>query len=355
MAPVIKELNRHPDRIKSVVCVTAQHREMLDQVLDLFGIVPDYDLNIMVPNQTLSRLTANILLKLDEVIAKEQPDFILVQGDTTTTMVASLVSFYHKILIGHIEAGLRTHNKYNPFPEEVNRRLTSVMATLHFAPTKKAVENLLAEGIPVENVYRTGNTVIDALLMTVDPNYQLNLNLDFENKRIILVTAHRRENFGQPLRNICLALKELVDRNPNVEVVYPVHLNPNVKELVYEILSGQERIHLIGPLDYKLFVNLMARCYFVLTDSGGIQEEAPSLGKPVLVMRETTERPEAVEAGTAKLVGVDKNRIINEVQLLLNDKTEYKKMAAAVNPYGDGEAAQRTVKILMEKGNGNIA
>jgi UDP-N-acetylglucosamine 2-epimerase (non-hydrolysing) len=229
------------------------------------------------------------------------------------------------------------------------------MATLHFAPTKKAVEKLLAEGISAENVYLTGNTVIDALLMTVDQNYQLNLNLDFENKRIILVTAHRRENFGQPLRNICLALKELVDRNPDAEVVYPVHLNPNVKELVYEILAGQERIHLIEPLDYKSFVNLMDRCYFVLTDSGGIQEEAPSLGKPVLVLRETTERPEAVEAGIVKLVGVDKNRIINEVQLLLNDKTEYKKMAAAVNPYGDGEAAQRTVKILMEKGNGNIA
>ena len=350
MAPVIKELNKHPDKIKSIVCVTAQHREMLDQALDLFGIVPDYDLNIMVPNQTLSRLTANILLKLDEVIAKEQPDFILVQGDTTTTMVASLVSFYHQIPIGHIEAGLRTYHKYNPFPEEVNRRLTSVMAALHFAPTQKAVENLLAEGIPEENVYHTGNPVIDALLMTVVPNYQLNLNLDFENKRIILVTAHRRENFGQPLRNICLALKELADGNSDVEIVYPVHLNPNVKELVYEILAGQERIHLIEPLDYKSFVNLMAKSYLTLTDSGGIQEEAPSLGKPVLVMRETTERPEAVEAGTAKLVGVDKNRIINEVQLLLDDKTEYKNMATAVNPYGDGKAAQRIVKVLMEKG-----
>jgi UDP-N-acetylglucosamine 2-epimerase (non-hydrolysing) len=224
------------------------------------------------------------------------------------------------------------------------------MATLHFAPTKKAVENLLVEGIPEEYVYLTGNPVIDALLMTVDPNYQLNLNLDLENKRIILVTAHRRENFGLPLKNICIALKELVDRNPNVEVVYPVHPNPNVKELVYEILAGQKGSHLIEPLDYKSFVNLMARCYFVLTDSGGIQEESPSLGKPVLVMRETTERPEAVEAGTAKLVGVDKNRIINEVQLLLDDKTEYKKMATAVNPYGDGKAAQRIVKILMEKG-----
>jgi UDP-N-acetylglucosamine 2-epimerase (non-hydrolysing) len=303
----------------------------------------------MVPNQTLSRLSANILLKLDEVIAKEQPDFILVQGDTTTTMVASLVSFYHQIPIGHIEAGLRTYHKYNPFPEEVNRRLTSVMATLHFAPTKKAVENLLAEGIPEENVYLTGNPVIDALLMTVDPNYQINLNLDFENKRIILVTAHRRENFGQPLRNICLALKELVNRNPNVEVVYPVHLNPNVKKLVYEILSGQGRIHLIEPLDYKSFVNLMARCYLILTDSGGIQEEAPSLGKPVLVMRETTERPEAVEAGTAVLIGTDRNRIINETQMLLDNEEEYKKITTVVNPYGDGKAAQKIVRILRQK------
>lgn len=349
MAPLVKELEKHPDKVESIVCVTAQHRQMLDQILSLFEIEPDIDLDLMEENQSLSSLTANAITRLTKVIAQVKPDLVLVQGDTTTAMAASLASFYLKVSIGHIEAGLRTRNRYHPFPEEINRRIISVLATYNFVPTQTAVRALLAEGFPEESIYLTGNTVVDALLMTVKKNYQLDLGILLNSDRLILVTAHRRESFGSPLENICIALRELAKRNPEVEIVYPVHLNPNVQEPVFRYLSGQERVHLIAPLEYEKFVHLMNRSYLVLTDSGGIQEEAPVLGKPVLVMRQETERPEAVVAGTVKVVGTDIETIIAETEHLLRNRNEYEKMSRAISPYGDGHAAKRIVEIILAK------
>jgi len=349
MAPVIKELENHPDRIESVLCVTGQHREMLDQVISLFEIEPQIDLNLMEANQTLASLTAKALTKLTDVIADVKPDVVLLQGDTTTAMVASLASFYKKAPVGHIEAGLRTYDKYSPFPEEINRRFISVMATYNFAPTQTAVHALMAEGVPEDNIFLTGNTVVDALLMTISKHYQPNLDIPLDSSKLILVTAHRRENFGQPFRNICIALKKIATRNPEVEIVYPIHLNPNVRDIVYQILSDQERIHIIEPLGYEKFADLMNRSYLVLTDSGGIQEEAPVLGKPVLVLRNETERPEAVKAGTVKVVGTDTETIISETERLLHDREEYTKMSKAQSPYGDGHAAQRIVRIILDR------
>lgn len=349
MAPVIKELEKHSDAIESVVCVTGQHREMLDQVLRLFEIEPQIDLDIMEPNQTLPSLTAKILTRLTDAIADIRADLVLMQGDTTTAMSASLATFYQKVPVGHVEAGLRTYDRYSPFPEEIDRRLISVLATYNFAPTQAAVDALIAEGFPKESIFLTGNTVVDALLMIVKRDCEFDLGFSNLNGKLILVTAHRRENYGKPFHNICRALKEIVVRNPEVEIVYPVHLNPNVRSVVYQILSDQERIHLIEPLDYEKFVHLMNRSYIVLTDSGGIQEEAPALGKPVLVLRSETERPEAVESGTAKIVGAHTETIISETEKLLYDKNEYNRMSKAVSPYGDGHAAEKIVRILLSR------
>jgi UDP-N-acetylglucosamine 2-epimerase (non-hydrolysing) len=360
MAPVIKELEKHQDKIRSLICVTAQHRQMLDQVLDLFEIKPDVDLGLMEDNQTLSQITARALTSLDNVLKEIKPDWVLVQGDTTTSMVASLAAFYHGVRIGHIEAGLRTYNKRAPFPEEINRRLTSVIADLHFAPTEKAKENLLKEGVDEERIFVTGNTIIDALLMIVKRQSQPDVQekwkrhftdkfgISFDNgRRRILVTGHRRESFGEGFENICNALREIAHSYEDVEIIYPVHLNPNVQEPVRRILNNTRRIYLIPPLDYEPFVYLMSKSYLIMTDSGGIQEEAPSLAKPVLVMRETTERPEAVERGIARLVGTDQNRIISETKLLLSNNETYLAMSMGHNPYGDGEAAARIIKALL--------
>ena len=347
MAPLVKEIEKNSDTLESIVCVTAQHREILDQVLDLFKIKPDYDLNIMKTNQNLWSLTSDVLLKTKEVIEKVQPNVVLVHGDTTTSMAAALSAFYAKIPVGHVEAGLRTFDKYYPFPEEVNRVFTDSVCTYHFAPTDKSCENLIKSQISNEHIYKTGNTVIDALLYTVENHKEevegLNLN---PSLKTILMTSHRRENFGEPIRNICRAVLELVKKNKNIEFVYPVHPNPNVRQPVYELLGGKERIHLIQPLEYAQFCTLMKKAHIILTDSGGVQEEAPSLGKPVLVLRDTTERPEAIEYGTVKLVGTDINKIVSTVQVLLDDKNEYKKMSEAINPYGDGLASKRIVEVL---------
>jgi UDP-N-acetylglucosamine 2-epimerase (non-hydrolysing) len=350
MAPVIKELERHPDQLRSIICVTAQHRQMLDQVLSLFQIKPDYDLNLMQPNQSLAQITASIITALDPILQKTQPDWILVQGDTTTVMAASLVAFYHRVKIGHIEAGLRTYDKYQPYPEEVNRRLTDAMSDLYFAPTQWSRRNLLSEGVPDSLIQITGNTSIDALKQAAAMPYDWSsgpLAVIPQTKQLVLVTAHRRENFGDSFQQICLAIRDLAQMYPDTHFVYPVHLNPNVQTPVHAILSGIPNIHLIAPLDYLPMVHLMASCRLVLTDSGGIQEEAPSLGKPVLVMRETTERPEAVEAGVARLVGASREKIVEAVRQLLDDTTAYDKMAHAVNPFGDGTAAQQIVKCLL--------
>jgi len=352
LAPVIKALERHNDKFTSRVCVTGQHREMLDPFLQLFGIKPDWDLDIMKPNQSLFDVTVSALSKLKPVLETENPDIVLVQGDTTTAFVAALAAFYLKIKIGHVEAGLRTADKYNPFPEEINRRLISHLADLHFAPTPRAKANLLAEGIDEGSVFVTGNTVVDALFMILERTKGQNLLADLPlqpDKKLIVVTAHRRESFGEGLINICQALIEIIRRVPNVEVVYPVHLNPNVRSTVERYLAGVDRIHLIEPLDYVSFVHLMNRAYLILTDSGGIQEEAPSLGKPVLVLRKVSERPEAIEAGAAKVVGTDMKSILEETLLLLEDEREYSKMAKASNPFGDGHAAERIVKIILEE------
>ncbi len=352
LAPVIQELEKRSREFISKVCVTAQHREMLDPFLKLFKIVPDYDLNIMRPNQTLFDITANVLMGLKRILEAEKPDILLVQGDTTTALAASLASFYLKIKIGHVEAGLRSGDKYNPFPEEINRRLIDHLADLHFAPTERAKKNLLSEGIKDETIFVTGNTVVDALFMILErakDNDQppLPTNPDF---RLILVTCHRRESFGEDLRNICQAIRRIVELHPDVEVVYPVHLNPNVQTPVRQILGGVERVHLIDPLDYIPFVQLMNKAYLILTDSGGIQEEAPSLGKPVLVMRNATERPEVLEVGAAKLVGTTVDRIVEETNRLLRDQNLYARMASAPNPYGDGRAAERIVDLLVKLG-----
>jgi UDP-N-acetylglucosamine 2-epimerase (non-hydrolysing) len=350
MAPVIKELEKYPDEIQSVVCATAQHREMLDQVLSIFDIRPDYDLNVMLPNQTLSRLTANILTRLDRVVAEERPDWVLVQGDTTTVMVASLVAYYHRARVGHVEAGLRTDDKWQPYPEEMNRRLTDVLADLSFAPTESNKRNLRREGMSEQAIVVTGNTVIDALLMTVDRLKREGYNgpqWASNGRRLILVTAHRRENFGQPLVRICRALTEIAARYPfDVQVVYPVHPNPNVLGPVHEMLGHVPNITLTEPLGYYDFVRLMSQSYLILTDSGGLQEEAPSLSVPVLVLREVTERPEGVAAGVVKLVGTDNQTIVREVVALLEEEKAYQHMARGINPYGDGRASQRIVEAI---------
>jgi len=357
LAPVIKEMERHPE-IAGRVCVTAQHREMLDQVLELFEIKPDWDLNLMRKGQSLFDITADGLRALEPVLKEEKPDVVLVQGDTTTAFVAGLAAYYLKIEIGHVEAGLRTYDKYNPFPEEMNRRLADTLCDLYFAPTELAKQNLLGEGVPVEKVFVTGNTVIDALFLVLSRESQVGgqqllqtIGLKTQDSRLILVTGHRRESFGKGFENMCQGLKRIADHYPDVQVIYPVHLNPNVRKPVQLILGAIRNVHLIEPLDYALFVFLMNRAYLVLTDSGGIQEEAPSLGKPVLVMREKTERPEAIEAGTAKLVGTESERIFTEAQRLLDNADEYNKMARAVNPFGDGKAAERIVQVLL-KGKG---
>ena len=350
MAPLVLELEKR-DNVESIVCLTAQHREMLDMVMDMFGIKADYDLNIMQQRQTLAGITTKAINGLDEVMAKAQPDVVLVHGDTTTTFAGSVAAFYNKIKVGHVEAGLRTYDKYSPFPEEMNRKLTGSIADFHFSPTLANKNNLLKEAIDEDAIYITGNTVIDAIKYTVKDDFKFKdetlANTDFEGKRVILVTAHRRENLGEPLKNICRAVTRLVNEFPDVEVIYPVHLNPAVRETVYEIMSGNDRIHLIDPLDVDELHNLMKRCFMVMTDSGGLQEEAPALGKPVLVLRTETERPEAVAAGTAKLAGVEEEDIYNLGKTLLCDKAEYDKMAKAANPYGDGNASARIVDALL--------
>jgi UDP-GlcNAc:undecaprenyl-phosphate GlcNAc-1-phosphate transferase len=350
MAPLVLELKKNK-KINTVVCVTAQHREMLDQVLEIFKIVPDYDLNIMKDRQTLTHITTGVLEGLYEVMEKEKPDLVLVHGDTTTTFAASLAAFYHKIKVGHVEAGLRTYDKYSPYPEEMNRKLTTQIADLYFCPTVNNKNNLIKESIDERNMYVTGNTVIDALKTTVKNDYVFThpilSKIDY-NKKIIFMTAHRRENLGEPLKNICTAVKELAKMNPSIEVIYPVHLNPVVQETAKEILSNIPNVHLIEPLDVVTTHNLINKSTLVLTDSGGIQEEAPSLGKPVLVLRNETERPEAVEAGTVKIVGSNKEAIIENVTKLLTDKVAYEKMSKAANPYGDGKSSERIVDAIIK-------
>jgi len=353
MAPVVKALTAEY-AFEAKVCVTAQHRQMLDQVLDIFDIQPDFDLDLMKPGQDLSDITSNVLLGMREIYQQWLPDIILVHGDTTTTLAASLSAYYARIKVGHVEAGLRTHNKYSPWPEEMNRRITGAITDIHFAPTEKARANLLHEGVADESICVTGNTVIDALLDVVervrhDSELQNRFEQEFSfldpDKRLILVTGHRRENFGVGIENICQALAKIATRD-DVEILYPVHLNPNVQEPVHRILSTVTNVHLIEPQDYLPFVYLMDRCYLLITDSGGVQEEAPSLGKPVLVMRDTTERPEALDAGTVMLVGTDQNTIAEEAARLLDDEAAYEAMAQAHNPYGDGNAAARIVQTL---------
>jgi UDP-N-acetylglucosamine 2-epimerase (non-hydrolysing) len=358
MAPVIKELEKSPEIFKSIVCVTAQHRQMLDQVLSLFDITPDYDLNIMKPGQGLSDITCNVLLGLKPVFEAERPDIVLVHGDTSTTMAASIAAYYAQIKVGHVEAGLRTGDKFAPFPEEMNRRVTGSLTDIHFAPTEASRQNLYREGVADEAIFVTGNTVVDALLsvsekIAVDPEVNRRFMEEYSfldpAKKLILVTGHRRENFGKGFENICSALVEIAQNNPDVEILYPVHLNPNVQEPVKRILGAGNigNVHLIEPVDYLPFVYLMNRSYLIITDSGGVQEEAPSLGKPVLVMRDTTERPEAVQAGTVLLVGTDKAAIVEETTNLLNDADAYEAMSLAHNPYGDGNAAQRICAALQ--------
>lgn len=346
MAPVILALQDEPWANVRVLA-TAQHREMLDQVNNFFNIVPDIDLNIMRPDQALTTLTARLLLELDTILHAEEPDAVLVQGDTTTVMTVVLACFYHSIPIGHVEAGLRTRDMQNPFPEEANRVIAGKLARWHFAPTEGARQNLLLEGIPDTEIFVTGNTVIDALSMTAAQDLKLPFSLD-PTKRLVLVTSHRRENFGEPFRNICRALLTLAENNPTVQFLYPVHPNPNVKDVAHEFLAGLPNFTLCEPLDYAPFITAMKHAYIILTDSGGVQEEAPALGKPVLVLREETERPEAVEQGVVKLVGPNYERIISEMQRLLDDESAYSAMARGVSPYGDGRAAERIVQTLRE-------
>ena len=360
MAPLVKAFENEPT-IESKVCVTAQHREMLDQVLEMFDIKPEYDLNIMKPGQDLFDVTSNVLLGLKNVLNEFKPDVVLVHGDTTTSSSASLASFYNKIKVGHVEAGLRTGDLYSPWPEEANRQITGVLANYHFAPTTTSEKNLLKENKDPKNIIVTGNTVIDALFLALDKiekndelktkivesiNSQYGLQKD---KKLILVTGHRRENFGDGFVNICEALKTIALNNPDIDIVYPVHLNPNVQKPVKDILSDTKNVFLIEPLQYEQFIYMMNKSYFIITDSGGVQEEAPSLGKPVLVMRDTTERPEAVEAGTVKLVGTNKDIIIKEAQNLIDNQEEYNKMSKAHNPYGDGKACERIVEFIKEE------
>ncbi|RCW56277.1 non-hydrolyzing UDP-N-acetylglucosamine 2-epimerase [Halanaerobium sp. ST460_2HS_T2] len=349
MAPLLKALQAK-ENYELIITVTAQHREMLDQVMRLFKLKADYDLDIMRDRQTLSGLSARIIKKLDGILSQENPDLLLVHGDTSSTFIGALTAFYNQVDIAHIEAGLRTHNKYSPFPEEMNRQLTGVLADLNFAPTLRARKNLLLENTSESKIFVTGNTVIDALLSVVDKNYifenELLKNFDYKNKKLILLTAHRRENLGQPMKNIFKAVRDLTEQISNLEVIFPVHLNPVIRELSKKMLADNKQIHLIEPLDYLPFANLMARVDLVLTDSGGIQEEAPSLAKPVLVLRDTTERPEAVEAGTVIKIGTEYNDIYQQSLKLLTDSKEYNKYAAAVNPYGDGKAVKRIIQAL---------
>lgn len=350
MAPVVLELQKHADQIQTIVAVTAQHRQMLDQVLDLFQITPDYDLDIMSQGQTLYDITTKSLMGLKDVLAKEKPDLVLVHGDTTTTFAGALASYYQQVPVGHVEAGLRTGDIYSPFPEEMNRKLTGAIAAIHFAPTATAKANLLKENVNPSHIYVTGNTVIDALMMTVAGDYDFGDDLkdiDFHNHRVILLTTHRRENLGEPMRHIYKALRRIIEEIPDTEIVFPVHRNPLVRKVVEEELAGVDRIHLIDPMEYEPFANLMSLSSLVLTDSGGIQEEAPSLGKPVLVLRNTTERPEAVEAGTVRLIGTDKDVVYAETKRLLTDQAAYDAMSNAVNPYGDGKASQRIVQAIL--------
>ena len=348
MAPLVRELQMH-EGIESLVCLTGQHREMLDSVMDIFKLKGDYDLNIMEKRQTLSTITTKTLLGMENVLMEEKPDLILVHGDTSTTFAGALAAFYHQVKVGHVEAGLRTWDKYSPFPEEMNRTLVGDIADLHFSPTKANADNLRREAIAGE-IFITGNTAIDAMQYTVRKDYRFTTellnHLDFENRRVLAVTCHRRENYGQPMQDIMHAILEVVERHPDVEVVYPVHLSPVVRECAFPILGGHERIHLIDPIDVEEMHNLIARCHFVMTDSGGLQEEAPALGKPVLVMRRETERPEAIAAGTAKLAGVEKDTIVKMADELLDSPEAYAKMAKAVNPYGDGHACERIAQAI---------
>lgn len=356
MAPVIKELQKFPEKIRCIVCITGQHRQMLDQVLDLFAIKPDYDLNIMQPSQSLSQLTARLLVKLEAVFKQTEPNWILAQGDTTTVLAASLMAFYNRIPFGHVEAGLRTGDKFSPFPEEINRRLADMMSDLFFAPTERAREALLSEGISGEKIYVTGNTIVDALMDVAGMEYDWEsgpLSHFAHHERIVLITAHRRESFGIPFMELCSAIRELalLFENDDIQFVYPVHLNPNVRKPVQQVLSNLPNVHLIEPLEYRALVHLMKRATLILTDSGGIQEEAPTFGVPVLVMRNCTERQEGVEAGVAKLVGTQKDIIVKEAKRLLSDTEAHTAMSNKVNPYGDGLAARRIVSILMGRLN----
>ena len=358
MCPLVLEMHKYPEYIEPIVAVTAQHREMLDQVLELFRIKPDYDLNIMASGQTLYDITTRALNGLKEVIEDAKPDMVLVHGDTTTTFAGALAAFYAQVPVGHVEAGLRTGNKYSPYPEEMNRKLTGSIADMHFAPTSTSKENLLKENVNPEAIMVTGNTVIDALQTTVKANYEFadaEFNKIFaRGNRLILMTTHRRENLGEPMRNVYKALRKVLETHSDVEAIFPVHKNPKVREIVQEELGGLERVHLIEPMDYEPFANLMGKVDIVLTDSGGIQEEAPALGKPVLVLRDTTERPEAVDAGTVKLVGTGYEDVLREANLLLDDPAHYKKMAEAANPYGDGKACERIIRAILQKKGYNI-
>lgn len=350
MAPLVLELQKR-DEIESIVCLTAQHRQMLDMVMDMFGITADYDLNIMRERQTLAGITTRALSGLDDVMREAKPDVVLVHGDTTTTLAGSMAAFYNQIKVGHVEAGLRTYDKYSPFPEEMNRRITGVIADFHFSPTISNKRNLLRETVDENKIYITGNTVIDAIHYTVKEDYKFKdeklAKVDYKNRRVILVTAHRRENLGEPLENICNAIKRLADEFKDTEIIYPVHLNPAVREVAFKILGDTGNVHLIEPLDVDELHNLMSRCFMVMTDSGGLQEEAPALGKPVLVLRQETERPEAIAAGTAKLAGTDEERVYRLAKELLTSEAEYSKMAHAVNPYGDGRASERIADALL--------
>ena len=358
MCPLVLEMHKYPEYIEPIVAVTAQHREMLDQVLELFHIKPDYDLNIMASGQTLYDITTRALNGLKEVIEDAKPDMVLVHGDTTTTFAGALAAFYAQVPVGHVEAGLRTGNKYSPYPEEMNRKLTGSIADMHFAPTSTSKENLLKENVNPEAIMVTGNTVIDALQTTVKANYEFadaEFNKIFaRGNRLILMTTHRRENLGEPMRNVYKALRKVLETHADVEAIFPVHKNPKVREIVQEELGGLERVHLIEPMDYEPFANLMGKVDIVLTDSGGIQEEAPALGKPVLVLRDTTERPEAVDAGTVKLVGTGYEDVLCETNLLLDDPAHYQKMAEAANPYGDGKACERIIRAILQKKGYNI-
>ena len=349
MAPLVKELERRKE-IKSIVCVTAQHREMLDQVLETFKIKPDYDLNIMKQGQTLSDITSRVLYGLEDVIKEVNPDIVLVHGDTTTTFAGALAAFYNQVDIGHVEAGLRTDDKYSPYPEEMNRQMVDRMTDMYFAPTEVSKKNLLKENIKLDKIYVTGNTAIDAMKTTIKKNYR-HKELDWlkKDEKLILLTAHRRENLGDPMRSIMRGIKRIVDEFPNVKVLYPIHLNPKVREVAHEVFDGCDRVRLIEPLEVFDFHNFQNKCYMIMTDSGGVQEEAPSLGKPVLVLRDTTERPEGIKAGTLKLVGTNEEKIYNEAKKLLTNKRAYDKMSKASNPYGDGHASERIVDAIIAK------